>query len=191
MIQCAAYIDVLKRANAVFLYRDCFGYVNSLYRFAQRVQGKKDPAPGTPSWEFSRQLSTINAPASFLKRHFPAGEEVEVIDLLTLGWAVRMGAYLEARSGGMNVTPMHYADMSSDKVAQTGALLDACGIAPGHLEAAVGAFGKDAHSGSAGENTVPAEPITEAQRDRIASHLSRWGLSDFVTERLPPLTRDS
>lgn len=191
MSQCSAYIDVLKGANAVFLYRDCFGYVNSLYRFSQRVQGIKDPPPGSPAWEFARQLSTINAPKSFLRRYFPEDEQVEILDLMTLAWAIRMGAFLEARSGGMNVTPMHYEDMSSDQTTQTAILLESCGIEPEHLEVAAGAFGKDAHSGSAGENLVPSVPISEAQRDRIASLVSRWGLSDYVKERLPQLTRGS
>ena len=185
MIQAAAYIDVLKGANAVFLYRDCFGYVNSLYRFAQRVQGVKDPAPGTGAWQVTRQLSTINAPVDTLGDFFGDGEDIQVLDLMTLGWALRMRAYLQATTGGMKVTPIHYDDLTADRRGQTALLLERCAIDIRHLKAALRGFDEDAHAGSAGSNAVPSVPISEQQRERVAEHVTRWGLPEFVTERLP------
>lgn len=187
MIQASAYVDTLSGANAVFLYRDCFGFANSLYRFAQRMLGEKDPAPGSAGWQIVREISTINGPMSDLQNYFADGEDIQILDLMTLGWALRMRAYLKASSGGMRVTPIHYADLSSDRRAQTALLLESCGIDTGHLDVALQGFEKDAHAGSAGENAVPADPITQAQRERVAELVSRWGLSDYVTDRLPPL----
>ncbi len=190
MIQAAAYVDVLKGLHAVFLYRDCFGYVNSLYRFAQRVQGVKDPAPGSGPWEIGRQLATINAPAKVLAEYFGSVEDIQLVDLMALGWALRMRAYLEARSGGMSVAPLHYDDLTSDKRLQTGVLLESCGLDARHLEIAMKGFDRDAHSGSAGENAIAAEPISDAQRARVAELIARWGMSDYVTDRLPPVGRE-
>lgn len=189
MIQAAAYVDVLNGANAVFLYRDCYGYVNSLYRFAQRVQGVKDPAPGSPQWEFGRQMCTINAPETFLEDFFEEDEEVHLFELLTLAWVLRMGAFLQASSDGMRVTPIHYEDLTSDRSGQTSLLLSSCGIDSTHLQVALRGFDKDAHSGSAGENAVAAEPISAAQRDRVGRLVERWGMSDYVSDRLQPLGR--
>jgi hypothetical protein len=187
MIQSAAYVDVLKGANAVFLYRDCYGYVNSLYRFAQRVQGVKDPARGSREWEFGRQMSTINAPEKLLGDFFGEDEEVHLLELMTLAWVLRMRAFLRATSVGMRVTPIHYKDLTSDRSGQTGLLLDSCGIDSAHLQVALRGFDKDAHSGSAGENAVAAEPISPAQRNRVAQLVERWGMSDYLSDRLQPL----
>lgn len=184
LIQAAAYIDTLKEAHAVFLYRDCYGYVNSLYRFAQRVQGVKDPKPSSMHWEFGRQLSTINAPLNMLKDYFKVGETVELCDLMTLGWFLRMNAYLEASADGMKVTAIHYDDLNADKRQQTTRLLDSCGIDLCHLEHALHAFQKDSHAGSAGENNVPAESISSVQQARIKELIIRWGISDYVSDRL-------
>ncbi len=188
LVQAAAYVNALPEARAVFLYRDCYGYVNSLYRFAQRVQGVKDPAPGSPAWEVGRQLSTINAPPTLLADYFRADEDIQLLDMMVLGWSLRMGAYLQAAGGGMRVAPIHYKDLNTDREGQTRVLLESCGIDAAHLDAAMIAFDRDAHSGSAGENTVAATPISDAQRDRIAALLERWGLPDYVSERLDPLS---
>ena len=187
MAQAGAYVGTLKDAKAVFLYRDCFGYVNSLYRFAQRMQGVKDPARGSPSWEVARQLSTINAPPSLLEDYFTPEEDIAIMDLMVLGWTLRMRAYLEATSDGMQVTPIHYADLNTDRTSQTRLLLERCGIDTAYLEAALHGFDRDAHSGSAGENAVAAEPISDGQRNRIAALLDRWGLPDYAHERLAPI----
>ncbi len=187
LVQAPSYVKALPGASAVFMYRDCFGYVNSLYRFAQRVQGVKDPAPGSQEWHVARVLSTINAPDAVLCEFFGEGEDIQVLDLMVLGWALRMRAYMEASSGGMRVAPLHYADLNADRRTQTALLLKGCGIGPEHLDLALQGFESDAHAGSAGENTVPAEPISPEQRARVAELVARWGLSDFVDERLPVL----
>jgi len=187
MIQAVAYVDALKGAKAVFLYRDCYGYVNSLYRFAQRVQGVKDPARGSPEWEFGRQMCTINAPERFLEDFFEEDEEVQFLELMTLAWVLRMRAYLQASNDGMRVTPIHYEDLTSDRPGQTGLLLNSCGIDSAHLQVALRGFDKDAHSGAAGENAIAAEPISAAQRDRVGQLVQRWGMSDYLSDRLQPL----
>jgi hypothetical protein len=189
MVQASAYVDALPDANAVFLYRDCFGYVNSLYRFAQRMLGVKDPAPHSPEWEIGRQLGTINAPKAILADYFGPDEKIPFMDLMVLGWSLRMGAYLQATGGGMQVSPIHYADLNRDRAGQTHRLLESCGIDTAHLETALHGFDSDAHAGSAGENTVAAEPISETQRARIRTLLDRWGLPDYVDERLASLSR--
>lgn len=187
VIQAAAYTEAFAGANAVFLYRDCFGYVNSLYRFAQRVQGVKDPRPGTDAWDVARRLSTINAPVGALRDYFVDGEDIEVLDLMTLGWFLRMQAYLRATEGGMTVTPVHYDDLTANRRGQAAVLLESFGIDARHLDAALQAFETDAHSGSAGENAVPSAPITARQHARVAELLERWGLPTYVSERLPQI----
>lgn len=189
MVQAGAYVDALPDANAVFLYRDCYGYVNSLYRFAQRMLGVKDPAPDSPEWEIGRKLGTINAPKPMLADYFGPDEEIAFMDVMVVGWSLRMGAYLQATGGGMRVSPIHYADLNRDRAGQTRHLLESCGIDAAHLETALHGFDSDAHAGSAGENTVAAEPISDAQRARIGTLLDRWGMPDYVDERLAPLSR--
>lgn len=184
MTQIDAYCDVLKDTSSVFLYRDCYGFTNSLYRFAQRVMGVKDPAPGSEPWQFMRFMSTIDGPAEYFEKYFRAGESVESVDLCVIGWFLRMQCYLKAQTGGMAVTPIHYSDLNADRRTQTQLLLESCKIDTGHLDLAMTAFEKDAHAGSSGENSVPAEPISAQQRERVAELVERWGISDYVTDRL-------
>lgn len=185
LIQAPAYISALKGSQAIFLYRDCLGYVNSLYRFAQRVQGVKDPLPGSDAWEFGRQLCMINAPIADLQNYFSKDEDVQLSDLMALGWFLRMQAYLNASAGGMTVAALHYDDLNSDKKMLTSRLLESCGISHDFVTLAMTAFETDAHQGSSGENTIPAAPITLAQRLRVQALLKRWGAPDFASERLP------
>jgi len=187
MIQAPSYFAALPDARAVFLYRDCVGYVNSLYRFAQRLQGVKDPKRGSPDWSVIYYLSTINAPEAALDRYFAADEEVGAIELMALGWAVRMQAYMDAAAGGMRMAPLHYTDLTQDRTAQTRMLLQNCGIPEQHLAAAMHGFDKDAHAGSAGENAIAAHPLTEPQKARVRELVARWGMSDYQTTRLAAL----
>ena len=187
MVQSAAYVATLTEARAVFMYRDCFGYANSLYRFAQRVLGRKDPPRGSGEWEVIRQLSTINAPAALLDDFFNDTDEIGALELITLGWTLRMKAYLEAQGSGMRVMPIHYDDLNKDRREQTSLLLESCGIDQIHLDQAMRGFEKDAHAGTSGENSVQATAMTTQQRDRVGALVARWGLSDYQSDRLAPL----
>ncbi len=185
IIQASSYIEALPDARAVFMYRDCFGYVNSIYKFVQRIQINFAQDPDFK--EAARRFTTMNGPASILDDYFDSDEDLQIIDYMTLGWALRVKAYLGASANGMKVAPLHYADLTNDRHAQTKLLLESCGIDQCHVDVALRGFEKDAHSGSVGENAVPAEPITDAQRHRISELVARWGMPDFVNDRLPPI----
>ena len=187
MVQAPDYVGALTGMAAVFLYRDCFGYVNSLYRFAQRVAGMTDPAAGSALWEVGRRFCTINAPTAFLRDFFEDGEDIRMMDLMTLAWTLRMRAYLEAPVVRRGVAPIHYADLTSDRRSQTALLLRSCRVDIRHLDEALQGFDRDSHSGSAGENAVTAKSMTDREHARVAELTDRWGISDYVKDRLPPI----
>ena len=189
LIQAQAYIAALPEVHSVFLYRDCFGYVNSLYKFAQRLTGEKDPKPGSQNWETFREIATINAPRSILDTYFLPNEDIQLLDLMVLSWALRMTAYINASDGGMTVIPLHYDDLTAQSQPSTKLLLESCGIDTEYVELALHAFTKDAHTGSAGENSVAAAPISAQQKIRIEELVKRWGISDFVNDRLAMTNR--
>lgn len=187
IVQAPSYVAALPEARAVFLYRDCVGYVNSLYRFAQRILGTTELPRGSPEWGMVFNMSTIASPDTILKTYFEADETIGGLELMTLGWLLRMQAYLRASDGGMRVEPLHYDDLTADRRAQTTRLMESCGIDARHLEVALHGFDKDAHSGSAGENTIAAEPLTPDQKERVRALVARWGFSDYASDRLAPL----
>lgn len=186
MCQAAAYTGVVGPARTVFLYRDCFGYANSLYRFAQRVSGVKDPAPGTAPWKVARDMSTISAPQHVLPEFFPESARIELIDLIAVAWALRISAYQDAAKRGLSAVPLHYDDLVADPGAGMRQLLTGCGIDPAHADIAAISFAGDAHAGSAGANTFAAADISPEQHHRVADLVSGWGLSDFASDRLLP-----
>lgn len=185
--QASAYVDVLQGARAVFLYRDCQGYVNSVHRFAQKVQGVANPPRGTREWEVVRHLATIGSPESLLESYFLPGEEIGAVDLMALGWVLRMDAYRKASGGGMHVTPIHYRDLNTDRAGQTRLLLKECGMAEDNLNAALQGFDKDAQANSIGAGTAQMEPLSGRQHERISELLNRWGWPAYQSERLNSL----
>ncbi len=173
-------------AKILFLYRDAFGYVNSAYRFAQRILGAKAFFGDPNSWREYWSIATINAPIERLKDYFPQDHHaVGHVDILTLMWFLRMRSYGVASDVSARMTPIHYDDLNGDRDTTTSHLLAGCGISPTHVDLAMRAFEKDAHAGSAGANAVSAVPIDDRAHDRISELLARWGTPAFKTERLP------
>ena len=184
MTQAGAYIDQLKGYNGVFLYRDCHGYVNSIYRFAQRILESLDHKRGSEEWNLVRNFTTIGASEAVLDDYFGSEEVVDVVDLMTLAWVLRMGAYKNAPSSEMNVTPIHYNDLNADRARNTQLLLEACGVSAEYTKIALKGFEEDSQAGVRDIDVTKGEPITDRHKSRISELLARWGWDDYKESRL-------
>ncbi len=185
VLQASDYAAALPQSRNIFMYRDAAGYVNSLYRFAQKMIGPEvffGPEMDAISWP----LSSANAPQSLSDEYFPEGRNPSnTSDVMAMGWAIRMHAYLRAADIGVPMQPLHYADLNADRRAQTTLLLQGLGIRADHLDLAMRGFDEDSQKGTGGDRALPAIPLDDAQRARIAVLLGRWGLDDYATLRLP------
>lgn len=185
VVHAVHYVDAFPEAKAVFLYRDAVGYVNSLYRFAQRALGEDMFFNSPDSQKISWLLSSINGSVDLLDAYFPDDRaEVGHLEYMALGWVLRMDAYRAAEGTGGRLVPLHYDDLNRDRRGGTEALLAGCGISPVHVDLAMQAFARDAHAGGAGENSVPARPLDAGQRARVSALLERWDRPDYVEARL-------
>ena len=187
MSQAAAYVEALKYSQGVFLYRDCQGYVNSIYLFAQRVLDKLDHKRGSEEWELIRNFTTIGAPESVLNDYFLKDDEIGVVDLMTLGWVLRMRAYANASNYGMNVTPIHYSDLNADRETSTQRLLEACGVSNEYAQLAMKGYEGDSQAGLRDMDITKGEPLAPRHFDRISELLDRWGCGDYRVGRLRAL----
>lgn len=183
--QAEAYAQSLPEAAAVFLYRDIEGYVNSLYRFVQRVMGDELFSPTPEGFKIAWMFSSINAPLSLRETYLPEDQaEFDFLTIMALGWHLRVEAFNAAIGHGMKLTPIHYDDLNRDRRENTARLLTGCGISADFTDQAMAGFNKDAHAGSSGENAVPAIPIDDAQRQRVAELAARWQADDLKITRL-------
>lgn len=172
-------------SHNLFMYRDHLGYVNSCFRFAQRIIGPEDfsaEEAWRPIWDFVMVGQPITALEEwFSPDHGPIGWE----EFLTLVWDLRIDGYLRALRQGMTFTALHYDDLNTDRAQETGRLLEACGISTRHLDRAMTAFAEDSHKGSVGANTTPARPLSAEETARAAGLLARMGRRTYADERLP------
>ena len=175
----------LPDASFVFMYRDALGYVNSLFRFLQRVIAP-EVLQGDDIWPMAWPIVTANAPVEDMQQYrLPGAAADQNLDLLALSWVLRMDAFNAAVSQtGPRLVPLHYADLLADRRAGTKTLLTACAIAPENVDVALRGFDQDAHAGSSSANAVPAKPLTAEQRARVRQTLTNWGRDEFVTGRL-------
>ena len=184
VVQAPEYAEALPNSRNIFMYRDAEKFVNSLYRFAQRMMGPEmfgtDLALQT-AWA----LSSVNAPQSLKADFFDVeNEDVRHLETMVMGWVLRIRAYRAAVAQGLTILPLHYDDLNRDRREQTALMLSGFGISGANVELAMRAFDRDAHAGTAGENAVPADPIDVAQERRIAELLDRWGEDQLSKQRL-------
>lgn len=180
------YVKALPESRNVFMYRDAEGYVNSIYRFVQRIVGEEaffnDPEVRKIMWYFS----SVNAPLSLMDEYLSADEDATyIVDVMALGWMLRTDAYLAALGHNVALQPLHYKDLNTDRRAETEKLLTGFGIPIEHTDVAMRAFERDAHEGSGSENAVPAHPLDDAQRERVHELLLRWQKANYTSDRLP------
>lgn len=185
VVQAPEFALALPQSRNVFMYRDAEGYVDSLYKFVQKLAGEGFHAPDFHAnvvWPFC----SVNAPPALWDAYFPGLSAPEDhAQTMVLGWTIRIDAYLAALKKGLRMDPMHYHDLNTDRRAETARLLAAFGIALDHLDLAMRAFEKDSQEGSGGERDKPETPLDEHQRQRLHADLARWGKPDYRIERLP------
>ncbi len=177
--------EAMPSANYVFLYRDIAGYANSMHRFLQRVLPAPiqnlDPEHQKLRW----RISSVGAPDDDFPNWFPgASQNLHHTDFMALGWTVRMKAARELMTRRPDVCAIHYADLNHNRRIETARLLTACKIEGSDVERALTGFEKDAHSGTAGENKVPARPLGADAIARVKERVSTWNMPLFEAERL-------
>jgi hypothetical protein len=141
-------------ARNVFMYRDHLGYLNSCFKFVQRVVPPEILSTDEP-WLAEWDYLMVVTPITLLDDLFPADHgPIGWPEFLTLAWDLRIEGYLRAVRQGMNLTPIHYRDLNADRLGQTHRLLTACDLDAAHLETAMLAFAEDSHKGSADPGTA-------------------------------------
>ena len=85
---------------------------------------------------------------------------------------------------GQRVAPIHYADLVTNRRDETTRLLNACGVGTDRIETALLGFEMDAHTGTIGENRVPATPMSPERIKRLEQQVAAWGMPTFKQERL-------
>lgn len=184
-----AILKACPTVKTVFLYRDAAGYVNSLYKFVQRVGDGEAIRSGATQWQDFWGIVSINAPMNLAETYYGDGlNDITPAELIALGWFLRMSAYKTAAAEGIAMVPIHYDDLNSDRRAHCAELLSGCGISESYVDLAMEGFLKDSHSGSASANSVPAEPIDDNAREQIAALLDRWDSSDFKADRFAAIS---
>jgi hypothetical protein len=175
----------------VFMYRDHLGYVNSCFKFVQRIAGPEDffaEEAWRPIWDFvmvGLPISTLDE--WFAPDHGPIGWE----EFMTLVWDLRIEGYLQALRQGMSFTAIHYDDLNTDRAAETQRLLRACGISTRHLDEAMSAFAEDSHKGSISANATPARALNAEETARAVRLLALLGRRAYMGERLPETRVDA
>lgn len=184
VVQAPEFALALPQSRNVFMYRDAEGFVDSLYKFAQKLTGEAFNKP--EFHELAWRLSSVNAPSALWHDYFPGRDDrLDHAPRMTLGWVLRIDAYLAALDKGIRMHPIHYHDLNTNRRAETVRLMAAFGIALDHLDLAMRAFEKDSQEGSGGERDKPATPLSEKQRQDLYADLARWGKLDYRSERLP------
>jgi len=169
----------------VFMYRDHLGYTNSCFKFAQRVMGPEDFF-AEDAWRALWDFVMVGLPISYLEEWFaPDHGPIDWAEFLTLMWGLRIDGYLRALRQGMTFTAIHYHDLNTDRVEETGRLLQACGISTQHLDQAMTAFAEDSQKGSVGASVTPARPLNAEETARAVALLALMGKRDYLAGRLP------
>ena len=169
----------------VFLYRDVGAYANSMHRFLQRIFQVEEPQLDEAYFELRWRISSIASPVEEISVWFPDGYfAVEHDDFLALGWTFRMKAAQKLIATGQRVAPIHYADLVTNRRDETTRLLNACGVGADRIETALLGFEMDAHTGTIGENRVPATPMSTERIKRLEQQVTAWGMPTFKQERL-------
>jgi len=185
VVQAPEFAQALPESRNVFMYRDAEGFVNSLHKFVQKLIGQ-EAALAPDGWLIGWPFSSINAPFDLLDDYFPEDRDtVDHVSVMTMGWVIRMDAYLDALENGIQMQPLHYQDLNTNRSEETGRLLRAFGISPSHIDLAMKAFETDSQAGTGGDRDLPSIPLTKAQRARVQELLVRWERPDYRAGRLP------
>ncbi|MEP1536030.1 MAG: hypothetical protein ABJQ34_02925 [Paracoccaceae bacterium] len=175
----------LPDARCVFLYRDVGTYANSMHRFVQRIFQVDEPQLDDTYFELRWRISSVGSPVEEMSRWFPEGYGgLEHDDFLALAWTFRMKAAQKLIATGQRIASIHYADLITNRRIETTRLLNACGVGADRIETALLGFETDAHTGTIGENTVPATPLSRERIKRVEQQVIQWGMPTYDQERL-------
>jgi hypothetical protein len=178
--------EAFPQSRNVFMYRDLVGYANSLAKFEQRIMPPELARSDEELWRRTWDFLMVGTPISVLEDYFPADHGAIVqTEFHTLMWSLRIDGYLRALRRGMAFTAIHYADLNSDRSAETARLLRGCGLPEDHMAMALRAFEQDSHTGSITANETGVLPLPPERRARATRLLARMGRRDYVTDRLP------
>lgn len=172
-------------ATNVFMYRDALGYVRSMFRLVQRATGNPqfltDPNVHQLGWTFASAGAPDAAASPYLIEDRSAFDNLEAI---VLGWVLRIGSAADASTKGVPIEFLHYRDLTDNRHETTARLLRICGVDNMHLDLGLMGFDRDAHEGSATNNSVPTLDLSEEQETRVGALLDFWQQDAFLNSRL-------
>ncbi|MEO9516764.1 MAG: hypothetical protein ABJH45_00260 [Paracoccaceae bacterium] len=175
----------LPDARYVFLYRDVGAYANSMHRFVQRIFQVEEPQLDDTYFELRWRISSVGSPVEDMSSWFPKGYGgLEHDDFLALAWTFRMKAAQKLIATGKRITSIHYDDLVMKKRVETTRLLNACGMNADWIETALLGFEMDAHTGTIGENKVPATPLSLERIKRLEQQVAAWDMLTYRQKRL-------
>jgi hypothetical protein len=165
----------LPEIRNLFMYRAAAGYVNSISRMVQRVFGGpafwNNPDMADTVWYFA----TANGRSKLAQEIVQTRERpLDYLEMFVVAWMLRMQAYRQVLDQGVDVVALEYEELNANRRLETERLLAACGLDPAWADRAMGVFEKDAHAGSATDNSGAALDLTESQRARVDALVREW-----------------
>jgi hypothetical protein len=162
------YLVATPESTALFMYRDLLGWVDSVYRFAQK-QGV-DVTPGSAAtrdvvWPILSAAAPCDLVADICDPNDPA-TPIEVV--LTALWTLRIEAYRDAAKTGVPFHTVGYAELDRERAETVASLLRFLGHDdPGNRVRALRAYEVDSQQGTAGARATRARQLDDRQRERV------------------------
>ncbi len=159
--QCAdiidLYVEAFPQAKHLFVYRNLFGWLASLYRLFMEHHSSLPP-PISRDEAIHRQAAYYHREPAAVERFFdPAIDRYTVVTYLTTGWLVMMDRYLELFSAGFTPLTLRYEDLNTQPEKVLESLFAYCGLPVSDVKTALQAFERDSQ-----ENTKMARSNAQA-----------------------------
>jgi hypothetical protein len=164
--QADLYFGAFPEAAFVFLYRDAIGWTKSWYQMARKYgYARKLTGPSrTELWHAVTAADDLEN----LRRYVDIeATEVALEDPLVIGWARNMEEYGRQLKSGVPFMALRYNELNRDRPATLAELFTHCGLSADDAVAGLAAFEKDSQAGDIVSHDVVAEPMSEAQVDRL------------------------
>lgn len=159
-------------AKCLLLYREGFGWCNSIYHFAQRMGGSLQVPPeerGFTWWIVSgaRPISMLDGIVDM------TAHDVTFDRLAAVAWVLHLRDDALQACKSLPLVPVRYDELNAQRASMIEQVFAQCGIDPANIPAALLAFDADAHAGSKTSRTVPALNLGQASYaalERIFAH---------------------
>lgn len=167
-----SFVDGRPDARAVFMYRDAFGWAQSVYQFL----GEFDWPLIVPRDEWLRRWDFFSGggPLTQLARYIDLDtSSVSLAAMIGAGWLVHLDTYLERLDQGALLLALRYNELDSDRAGQLERLYRHVGLGDDGLDRAMSAFDEDSQKGTSIGRREGKRRLTDDQLAEITAVLAR------------------